>query len=68
MMPPKTETTKSFMLVRWLEDEKVGIMPVSAAKTGAKPYVGAYIDVKWMRGKYYEVRISSRAMCVLLAV
>lgn len=43
VMPPKTETTKSLMLVRWLEDKKVGIMPVLAAKTGAKPYVGAYI-------------------------
>ncbi|XP_019860258.1 PREDICTED: uncharacterized protein LOC100637058 isoform X2 [Amphimedon queenslandica] len=58
VMPPKmAETAKSFMLVRWLEDEKVGVMPVSAAKTGVKPYVGAYIDVKWTRGKYYEAEI-----------
>ena len=56
-MPPKQARSKSsFMLVRWLEDERVGVMPVSAAKPGLKPYVGAFVNVKWMRG-YYEAEI-----------
>lgn len=52
-MPPKTH----FMLVRWIEDEKIGVMPVSAVQKGNPVQVGAIVPVKWSAGKYYDAEI-----------
>lgn len=50
-MPPK-----QFALTRWLIDETVGVMPLTAVKKDQKPHVGAYVDMKYL-GKFYEAEI-----------
>ena len=45
-----------FALVSWLEDNSVGVVPLSAAKDGEKVFPGATIPVKFQR-KYYEAEI-----------
>ena len=46
-------------MARWLDDESVGVMPISAVKTDANSsvHVGAFVEVKWGRGKYYDAEI-----------
>lgn len=50
-MPPKR-----FALTRWLIDESVGVVPLTAAKKGQTPHVGAFLDMKYL-GKFYEAEI-----------
>lgn len=45
------------MLVRWLEDEKIGIMPVTSVQKGNDVHVGAVVPVKWSGRKYYDAEI-----------
>ena len=45
-----------FALVRWVDEESVGVMPTSAVRSGQKVYVGSFADMKY-NGKYYEVEI-----------
>ncbi len=52
-MPPKN---KRFMLVRWLVDETVGVMPLTSVKKDHTPRVGAYVEAKY-QGKFYEAEI-----------
>lgn len=50
-MPPK-----SFALTRWVIDETVSAMPLTAVKKGQTPHVGAFVNVKYL-GKFYEAEI-----------
>lgn len=49
---PKT----TFALVRWLEEESVGVMPLSAVRSGQKTFVSAIVQMKY-QGRYYEAQI-----------
>ena len=42
---------KGWMLVRWIDEEKIGLMPASGVVKGYTPYVGAVVGMKWNRGK-----------------
>ena len=46
--------SKQFVLVRWLEEESIGVMPCSAAPPGVSLYPGL---MKWKGKKQYEVEI-----------
>lgn len=54
-MPPKAKAGKSqekYLLVRWTEDESVGVTPISAVVDKDKvPYPGALMDMRWGSGK-----------------
>ena len=49
-------TKPKFALVNWLEDDSVGVMPLSAAKDGEKVYPGATVSLKFQRN-YYDAEI-----------
>ncbi len=49
-----TKTPTSFALVRWLSDETVRVVPLSATKEVAR--VGYVVNMKWGR-KLYEAEI-----------
>ena len=52
-MPPKSkDKDKRIILVRWIEDETVGVMPLSALRKGEQAYVGAVVQVKWNGWKF----------------
>ena len=48
---------KEFALVRWLEDETVGVMPLSSVKKGYNPFAGATVKMKWRGKREYEAEI-----------
>ena len=48
--------TNSFVLLRWLLDEKISIEPISSARKGTNVYTGVFGDFKWA-GKYYEAEV-----------
>ena len=50
-------SSKQFALVRWTEDEKVGVMPISAVVKDYTPYVGAIVKMRWRGKKLYEAEI-----------
>ena len=54
-----TKAEKEFTLVRWVEDDTVGIMAISAAtnESKSKPYVGAVVNMRWRGKKTYEAEI-----------
>ena len=60
----------AFVLVRWLDDESVGVMPISAVKTNANNsvYVGAFVEVKWGRGYAEILKLSGKCQIVQHAV
>ena len=41
---------KEFTLVWWIEDDTIGVMPISAVAKDSRPYAGAVVDMRW-RGK-----------------
>lgn len=45
-----------FALVRWLSDESVGVMPLTAARKGSKIYVSAVIEMKFQK-KFYDAEL-----------
>ena len=47
---------KKFAVVRWVDEESVGVMPLSAVRSGQKPYVGSFVEMKY-QSKYYEAEI-----------
>lgn len=47
---------KSYLLVRWIEEENLSILPCTASRSADKHYVGALDDFKWS-GHYYEGEI-----------
>lgn len=38
---------KMSYLVRWLDDEQVGVMPSSALENDEKAYVGSFVEFHW---------------------
>lgn len=50
-MPPKPKPR--FALVRWIVDESVGVMPMSATK---KVFVGATVEMKFQK-IFYDAEI-----------
>ena len=36
---------KEFTLVRWIEDDTIGEMPLSAVAKESRPYAGAVVDI-----------------------
>ena len=50
--------SKDFVLVRWLKDESIGVMPISAVHKDARvqAHVGAVVDIKYGR-RYYRAEI-----------
>ena len=59
-----TSASNKYCLVRWLEDESVGVMPLSSSKT-PDVYVGKMTEFKYC-GKYYDaeiLKISGECMC-----
>ena len=49
-------TAKPSLLVRWLLDETVGVIPSSAVKKDQKVCLGAFIDAKFNK-KFYEAEV-----------
>ena len=48
---------KEFTLVRWIEDDTIGAMPLSAVAEDSRPYAGAVVDMRWRGKKTYEAEI-----------
>ena len=63
VMPPER---KRFVLVRWLEDENVGVVPVSAVHADSRVYVGALAKVKYDRKFYDAELLQTSGECVVL--
>jgi len=59
-MPPKGKE-KTFVLVRWLEDETVSVMPLTAIHQDFTAHVGAVVRVKWGGRKYYDAEILKKS-------
>lgn len=62
-MPPER---KRFVLVRWLEDESVGVVPVSAVHADSRVYVGALAKVKYGRKFFDAELLQTSGECVVL--
>ena len=58
-MPPKKRNGRGFVLVRWLEEESIGVMPVRSIHEDDhdRVFVGAFVRVKWTTNKYYDTEI-----------
>lgn len=57
VMPPKKRSKeKLFILVRWLVDETVGVMPLTALHRDCRAHVGAVVEVKYGR-KFYQAEV-----------
>ena len=39
------KSSPEFILVHWLDDDQVGVVPASAVKQGQEAFSGAYADV-----------------------
>lgn len=50
-------SSKKFVLVRWMEDETVGVMPISAVMEDYTPYSGAIVKMRWRGKKLYDAEI-----------
>jgi len=48
---------KEFILVRWLERDQIGVMPISAIVKEHKAYVGAIVGLKWKGKQVYDAEI-----------
>ena len=44
-------------LVRWIIDDRVGVMPVSSVDKNCKPRVGVTVDVKWKGKEKFQAEI-----------
>lgn len=51
--------SNEFVLVRWVEDESFGVMPLSAVppKEREDVYPGQFVRMKWRGKKLYEVEV-----------
>ena len=45
-----------YALLRWLDDEKISVEPISSAKGKEKMYAGYFGDFKWA-GRFYEAEV-----------
>ncbi len=50
-------STFKYLLVRWLEEDAVGIMPSSAVHKEDKATVGAIVRMKWKGKTFYDAEI-----------
>ena len=48
---------KEFVLVRWIEEDQIGVMPISAVVKTKPLSVGAVVGVKWKPGQVYDAEI-----------
>ena len=55
-----------FALVRWIEDESVGVMPLSAAKKDSSVFQGAIVEMKYKITmlKYLKFLVGRGFCCV----
>lgn len=53
------EMSGQFVLVRWLIDECVGVMPISAAQKGSDVSPGTIVKMKWSGKTFYDAEILS---------
>ena len=56
---------KEFVLVRWLDEDQIGVMPMSAIVKDKAVYVGAVVEIKWKPREVYDaeiLKISSKAI------
>ncbi len=66
------KTQRKYVLVRWLEDEKVGVMPFTNIIKG-RAYPGATVDMKWGSRKSVKVyeaeslKISGKSLASLIS-
>lgn len=57
-MAAKLKGYLRWTLVRWIDEEKIGIMPASYVATGYTATVGAIVPMKWYGGTAtYDVEI-----------
>ena len=47
---------QTYLLVRWIEEDSVGVMPSTALKKGQMPSVGVITELKYS-SKFYEAEI-----------
>ena len=62
---------KEYTLVRWIEDDTVGVMPLSAVTNESRPCAGDVVDMRWRGKKTYEseiLKISSKCMQCRIAI
>ena len=50
-MAAKLKDFKRWMLVRWIDEDMIGVMPALAVVKGYTAYVGAVVRLKWNRGR-----------------
>jgi len=64
----KSTTSQSprLALVRWIDDEMVGVVPVSAS-TEKNLHVGSITKMKYV-GKLYDVEILVSPACITIAI
>ena len=56
-MAKRGNSNKQFALVRWTEDEAVGVMPISMVMQDYTPYAGAIVKMRWRGKKLYDAEI-----------
>jgi len=55
---PGETPAPDFVLVQWIEDDSVGVMPMTAVKAEEKERsVGAVVDIRWKGKKTYPAEI-----------
>ena len=58
---------KEFVLVRWLDEDQIGVMPISSIVKDKAVYVGAVVGIKWKPSEVYDaeiLKISSKAIYI----
>lgn len=53
-MPPKSK--KKVCLVKWIEEDSVGIVPLDHIQKGQRADVGAVAEFKYLK-KYYDAEV-----------
>lgn len=46
-----------FALVRWVDEESVGVMPTKVARNPEELYVGCLTEMRWKGKKFYDVEV-----------
>ena len=48
---------KEFVLVRWCDEDQIGVMPASSIAKDKEVYVGAVVGIKWKPSEVYDAEI-----------
>ena len=48
---------KEFVLMRWLDEDQIAVMPMSAIVKDKAVYVGAVVEIKWKPREVYDAEI-----------